>query len=107
MPRPRADDQHPTAPPRSSEAPPKTELTQQRAGSEGIPPSESQAEAPPQNEGEGSRTADRSYRRGVRRFLAQQGRSREAAERAARAVEGPEGAALQRAEDAGRQGPNR
>ena len=54
-------------------------------------------------EGEGSRTADRRYREGVRRSVAG-GFTGELAEQARRALEGPEGDALRAAEEAAKRG---
>jgi hypothetical protein len=49
------------------------------------------------NEGEGSRTADRKYREGVRRHV-ESGASEPAAEEAQQALEGPEADELREAE---------
>jgi hypothetical protein len=51
-----------------------------------------------QNEGEGSRSADRHYREGVRKTV-ESGKVGELAKEAKEAVEGPEGDALRRAEE--------
>ena len=56
-----------------------------------------------QNEGEGSRTADRQYREGVRRHI-ESGASEPAAEEAQQALDGPEADELREAEDKGRSG---
>ena len=56
-----------------------------------------------QNEGEGSRTADRQYTAGVARTVAS-GKVEELADKAQAALEGPEGPALKRAEEAGAKG---
>jgi hypothetical protein len=50
-----------------------------------------------ENEGEGSRTADRRYREGVRQTI-ESGRVAELAEEAKEALEGPEAEELRRAE---------
>ncbi len=49
------------------------------------------------NEGEGSRTAARRYQAGVKRTI-QSGRVEQSAQRAAKALDGKEGAELRRAE---------
>lgn len=54
------------------------------------------------NEGEGSRSADRSYRAGVAQHL-RSGRSKRAAEDAREAIEGDEADELERAEQEARQ----
>ena len=56
-----------------------------------------------QNEGEGSRTADRQYTDGVARTVAS-GKVAELADQAQAALDGPEGPALKRAEAAGAKG---
>lgn len=56
---------------------------------------------PAGNEGEGSRSADRNYREGVAKHL-ESGRSEQAAEKARRALEGPEADELERAEQEGK-----
>jgi hypothetical protein len=53
------------------------------------------------NEGEGSRSADKEYRDRTRAFI-ETGRVEEAAEQAAKAVDGPEAEELRRAEEEGR-----
>jgi hypothetical protein len=53
------------------------------------------------NEGEGNKSADRRYRAGVIRTI-QSGKVDSKAKEAERAVAGPEGEALRRAEEAGR-----
>jgi len=53
------------------------------------------------NEGEGNRTAARAYDRDQKRF-AEEGKVEEAARDAARAVDGPEGEKLRKAEEAGK-----
>jgi hypothetical protein len=55
-----------------------------------------------QNEGEGSQTGARHYDESLHRFI-DSGKVNRAAEAAARAVDGPEGPGLRRAEDAGKQ----
>jgi hypothetical protein len=54
-----------------------------------------------ENEGEGSRTADRAYTNATKDFI-KSGRVEEKARDAAKAIDGPEGEELKRAEDAGR-----
>jgi len=54
------------------------------------------------NEGEGNRTADEAYRRGVERTV-KSGKVEKKAREAARAKDGPENAELEEAERAGRQ----
>jgi hypothetical protein len=54
-----------------------------------------------QNEGEGNKTAARTFNKEQSQF-AQSGKVKPAAEDAERAVEGPEGAALRKAEEAGK-----
>ena len=56
------------------------------------------------NEGEGSRTADRRYREGVRRHV-QSGASEPAAEEAEHALQGNEADDLRKAEEAAKAGP--
>lgn len=56
---------------------------------------------PGQNEGEGSRRADRNYREGVARHI-DSGRSDEAADAARRALDGEEAGELERAEGEGK-----
>ena len=65
-----------------------------------------QREAPERdrNEGEGSRSADRAYRRGLEEFE-NEGRVEGQAEEAERALEGPEAEALRKAEQQGKRGP--
>lgn len=53
------------------------------------------------NQGEGDRDADRRYREGARQFV-DEGQVKSAAEAARRAIDGPEAAALQAAEQAGK-----
>jgi hypothetical protein len=55
------------------------------------------------NEGEGSRTADRKYREGVRRHV-ESGAPEAAAEEAERALEGAEADELRKAEEAAKAG---
>jgi len=55
------------------------------------------------NEGEGSRTAARRYNAGIQKTI-RRGHIDEKAREAARALEGPEGAALRRAEQKAKQG---
>jgi hypothetical protein len=57
-----------------------------------------------QNEGEGSRSADRQYRRGVEEFVAQDD-VEERAEEAEEALEGDEADELAEAEEQGKRGP--
>jgi hypothetical protein len=85
-------------------APSETELQKQLADSEGMTPNKPQREKALENEGEGNRTADRSYRRAIKRFL-NAGRAEEAAEKAARAIDGEEGEELRHAEQLGKKGP--
>lgn len=82
-------------------APSDTELQKQRADWEGMAPTMVEPERTPQNEGEGNRTADRSYRKGVKQFL-EEGRSEEAADEAAEAIDSEEGEELRRAEELGK-----
>jgi hypothetical protein len=65
----------------------------------------SQSESPDQsrNEGEGNRTADRTYREEVRRHV-ESGAPEAAAEEARRALEGAEADELRKAEEATRTG---
>ena len=58
------------------------------------------------NEGEGNRTADRKYRKGVRQHV-ESGASEHAADEAQRAVESDEGDELRRAEDEAKSGRKR
>ena len=55
------------------------------------------------NEGEGSRTADRHYREGVRRHV-KSGASEPAADEAQHALDGPEADELRKAEEAAKAG---
>lgn len=64
------------------------------------------AAAQSKNEGEGNRTADREYREGAKAFV-RSGQVDARAKEAAAAIDGPEGAKLQQAEDAARKGPKR
>jgi hypothetical protein len=57
-----------------------------------------------QNEGEGSRSADRQYRRGVEHFVGQED-VEERAEEAEEALEGDEAEELAEAEEQGKRGP--
>jgi hypothetical protein len=56
------------------------------------------------NEGEGNRTADREYRKGVQAHV-KSGASKPAAEEAEKALEGSEADELRKAEKMGRTGP--
>jgi hypothetical protein len=58
------------------------------------------------NEGEGNKSADRAYRKGVEEFV-KSGRVEEQARNAAKALDGNEGQDLRRAEDKGRKGKPR
>lgn len=75
---------------------------QQKAGQ---PKSVEQAKTPPtggqQNEGEGNRTAAREYNADQHRFAEDPQKVKQAAQSAKQAVEGKEGAALERAEKEG------
>lgn len=55
------------------------------------------------NEGEGNRTADRKYRKGVRRYV-ESGAPDAAAREAQNALEGAEGDELRKAQEEGRAG---
>lgn len=55
------------------------------------------------NEGEGSKSADRAYRKGTEEFV-KSGRVEEQARKAAEALESKEGPELRKAEDKGREG---
>ena len=59
-----------------------------------------------ENEGEGSRTAARNYNQGLKQNMAK-GQTEEDAKRAERAIEGPEGEELKRAEQEGKRGEPR
>ena len=54
-----------------------------------------------ENEGEGSKSAARRYNEGVREFV-KSGKVDEAAEKAEKAIEGPEGDELKKAEEEGK-----
>ncbi len=56
-------------------------------------------------QGEGNYDASRKYDEGLQRYV-REGNSDEAADRARKALEGPEGPALRLAEDAAKRGPN-
>jgi hypothetical protein len=96
----------PTQGEQDAAAPSETELQRQRADSEGMTPNKSQPQHASKNQGEGNRIADRSYRKGIKRFLAE-GRAEGAAKKAECAVDGEEGAELRRAEKLGKRGEHR
>ncbi|HEX7478888.1 MAG TPA: hypothetical protein VF331_13865 [Polyangiales bacterium] len=96
MPRPHAEKQRATQIKPSPAAPSETEFQKQRADSEGMTPNKPQAEKPSQNQGEGNRTADRSYRQGLKRFLKAR-RSGDAIEETARAIDGEAAEAMRHA----------
>lgn len=105
-PRPQPKQPRPARAERSAAAPSETEVQLQRADSEGMTPHKPQPQNASKNEGEGNRTADRSYRQGIKRFLGEGG-SEDAAKKAARAVDGEEGADLRRAEQLGKKAKRR
>ena len=69
MPRPPADEQRSAQAKHKPTAPSETELQKQRADWEGMTPNKPQPATTLENEGEGNRTADRSYRRRIERLL--------------------------------------
>jgi hypothetical protein len=79
-------------------------LPGERAEGEGMPPAPASTEPGAALEGEGSYTAGRRYDEGVQRSIAT-GDVERLAKEAAKAIAGPEGPALRKAEEAAKHGP--